>query len=161
MGTDQFVGWWSEGYPHFIQQFAHSAFDSDDDNVIDKEDVDRGAFKENGAFQQLGVKYFEEMYFDKINSDEYREVLKAMSQIDIETFESWISRKQIKDQLKKNDSIMKEATFNNAISALLKRKIIVPKPGSGGGRYRFPTASFGVWIRGYSQARIQTAASEK
>ncbi|MDP3791319.1 MAG: ATP-binding protein [Candidatus Omnitrophota bacterium] len=155
--AENWIGWWSEGFPHFVQQFAHSAFDTDIDNNIDENDVDKGAFKENGAFQQLGVKYFEEMYFDKINSDEYREVLKAMSQIDIEIKGSWISRQQIRDKLDKNEIKMKPTTFNNAVRTLLQRKIIVPKPGSKG-QYRFPTTSFGVWIRGYSQAKIQSAA---
>ncbi len=131
--AETWIGWWSEGFPHFIQQFAHSAFDTDSDNYVDKDDVNKGAFKENGAFQQLGVKYFEEMYFDKINSDEYQEILKAMSQIDIEIKGNWISRKQIKDQLEKNVIKMKEAAFDNAIRALLQRKIIVPKPGIRGG----------------------------
>lgn len=158
--AETWIGWWSEGLPHFIQQFAHSAFDTDTDNNIDEGDVNRGAFKENGAFQQLGVKYFEEMYFDKINSDEYREVLKAMSQIDLENKGNWVSKKQIKDQLEKNTIKMKQTTFDNAIRTFLKRKIIILKPGIKGGQYRFPTTSFGVWIRGYSQARIQSATLE-
>ncbi len=157
--AETWIGWWSEGFPHFIQQFAHSAFDTDSDNIIDEKDVNRGAFRENGAFQQLGVKYFEEMYFDKINSDEYREVLKAMSQIDIEIKGNWISKQQVKDKLEKNKIEMKQTTFNNAIRTLCQRKIIVPKSGSKG-MYRFPTTSFGVWIRGYSQAKIRSAALE-
>jgi len=54
----------TEGYPHFIQQFAYCAFDVDVDNNIDIDDVSKGAYAENGAFKRLGLKYFEKQYFD-------------------------------------------------------------------------------------------------
>src|SRR5690606_19583771 len=69
-----------EGYPHFLQEFAYKAFERDTDNLIDEEDVRKGAFGEHGALNQLGHKYFNELYFVKIGSDEYRRVLQAMSQ---------------------------------------------------------------------------------
>ena len=34
---------------------------------------------EHGAIQQLGLKYFEDLYFARIGSDEYRDVLRAMA----------------------------------------------------------------------------------
>lgn len=40
---------YSEGYPHFIQQFGYSAFDVDSDGVIDDRDVIAGAFGRGGA----------------------------------------------------------------------------------------------------------------
>jgi hypothetical protein len=80
----------SEGYPHFVQQFAYSAFAEDTDNVIDAEDVTRGAYKENGALTQLGNKYFNEMCHARISSEDYRRVLDAMAAHG----DSWIARKQ-------------------------------------------------------------------
>ena len=62
----------SEGYPHFLQQFAYSAFECDKDNVITDTDVLDGAMGEHGALQQLGIKYFQDLYFAQIFSDEYR-----------------------------------------------------------------------------------------
>src|SRR5262249_51980402 len=47
----------AEGYPHFIQQFAYCAFESDTDNHIDGEDVWNGAYGDHGALKQLGLKY--------------------------------------------------------------------------------------------------------
>jgi len=141
--AEEWISMFSEGYPHFIQQFAHSAFDQDSDNVIDKADVVKGAFRENGAFQQLGLKYFHELYFDKIGSDEYREVLRAMS----EHFDGWVSKEQIRRLTK-----LKESTLNNAITALKKRNIIIPREGKKGS-YRLPTKSFAVWIKAYTQGR--------
>ncbi len=144
--TPEAEGWistFSEGYPHFIQQFAYSAFEADNDNVIDEGDVIGGAFKENGAFQQLGLKYFHELYFDQIGSDEYREVLRAMS----EHLDGWVNKQQIRQSAR-----IKESTLNNAITALRGRNIIIQKEGKKG-VYRLPTKSFALWIRGYTQAK--------
>ncbi len=56
----------SQGYPHFIQEYAHAAFDADTDNSIDMADLTRGVYRENGALAQLGKKYFESMYLIKL-----------------------------------------------------------------------------------------------
>jgi type II secretory pathway predicted ATPase ExeA len=99
----------SEGYPHFVQQFAHSAFDTDDDNHIDVNDVSEGAYRENGAIAQLGKKYFDSMYFGRIGSDDYRTVLNTMAIHGDE----WLSRKQIITESK-----LKATTVSNALNAL-------------------------------------------
>ena len=140
----------SEGYPHFVQQFAFCAFDQDTDNNIDVRDVTVGALQsEKGAIQQLGLKYFHELYFDQIGSDEYRDVLKAMA----EHFDEWVSKEELRKGLKK----IKESTLNNAISALKKRHIMLPKPGQAG-VYRLPTRSFAVWINAFTKARQEGLA---
>jgi hypothetical protein len=43
------------------------------------DDVMDGAFDEGGASEQLGIRYFEDLYFEKIWSDEYRGVLRAIA----------------------------------------------------------------------------------
>jgi AAA ATPase-like protein len=129
----------SEGYPHFVQQFAYSAFEEDKDNSIDEADVSGGATRENGALDQLGEKYFQEMFFERINSNEYRAVLKAMAQS--ADPDGWCSKERIR-QL----TGLKETTLGNAIYTLKDREIILPKPGEKG-VYRLPTQSFGAWIR--------------
>lgn len=141
--AENMIAAFSEGYPQFIQQFSHSAFDADQDNSIDKGDFLKGAFRENGAFQQLGVKYFHELYFDQIGSDEYREVLRVMS----DHLDDWVS----KEQIRKTAGI-KESTLNNAIAALKKRNIILAQRGKAG-VYRLPSTSFAVWIKGFTQSR--------
>jgi hypothetical protein len=140
--AENMIAAFSEGYPQFIQQFAYSAFDADQDNTIDVKDFFTGAFKENGAFQQLGVKYFHDLYFDQIGSDEYREVLRAMS----DHLDDWVSKEEIRKAAK-----IKESTLNNAIAALKKRDIIIAKEGKSG-FYRLPSKSFAVWIKGYTQS---------
>jgi hypothetical protein len=134
----------SEGYPHFLQQFAYSAFDADKDNSIDVDDVLDGAFdSDHGALKQLGVKYFQDLYFDKIGADEYRAVLGAMA----ENFDNWVTKAEIRKKVQ-----IKESTLNNAISALKKRHIIIPKPGSAGA-YKLPNRSFAAWIRAFVRGK--------
>lgn len=129
----------AEGYPHFLQQFAYSAFDSDTDNTISDEDVLSGAFRENGAMEQLGRKFFSDLYFNKINSDEYRKVLKTMAKFG----DNWISRAQIIETSKLSDH-----TVSNALMALKDRNIIQASE-SVRGQYRLPTKSFATWINAY------------
>jgi hypothetical protein len=134
----------SEGYPHFVQQFAFCAFEEDADNNIELKDVQQGALHpDKGAIQQLGLKYFHELYFDQIGSDEYREVLHAMAG----NLDEWISKQELRKKLN-----IKQSTLDNAISALKKRRIILPKPGKAG-VYRLPTKSFAVWIKSFTRAR--------
>jgi hypothetical protein len=133
----------SEGYPHFLQQFAYCAFNEDTDNVIDIPDVNSGALhEEHGAIQQLGLKYFQDLYFAQINSDEYRGVLRAMAG----NLDGWTSKSEIRKAIQ-----IKEPTLNNAIRALKTRHIIIPKPGATG-VYRLPMKSFAVWIKAFTKA---------
>jgi len=140
----------SEGYPHFVQQFSFCAFEEDTDDNIDLRDVQQGALHpEKGAIQQLGLKYFHELYFDQIGSDEYRDVLRAMA----ENLDSWVSKAELRKKVG-----IKESTLTTAISALNKRHIILPKPGTAG-VYRLPTKSFAVWIKAFTRARQQVPGS--
>lgn len=133
----------SEGYPHFIQQFAYSAFDQDRDNTIDEADVLRGAFEqEGGAIQQLGIRYFEGLYFDQIWSDEYRRVLRAMS----DHMDGWVDKRTLR-----KETGLRDSTLANALTALKRRNIIVPQRGKKG-VYRLPTRSFAVWINAFTRA---------
>ena len=55
--TDEASTWisqFSDGYPHFIQQFAYCAFEMDTDKNIDRRDVVLGSFEKDGALHQLG-----------------------------------------------------------------------------------------------------------
>lgn len=139
--AEQLISMLSEGYPHFIQQFAYCAFEADTDNRIDGADVVKGAFGENGAFKQLGVKYFEGLYFDQISSPEYRRVLRAMA----EHGDDWVKRTTVQTA-----TGLKTSTLNNALNALKKRNIIQGKPGRTG-EYRLPSKTFAAWLRGFTR----------
>lgn len=133
----------SEGYPHFIQQYAYSAFEQDTDNKIDLDDLRHGLFKENGALHQLGMRYFEDMYTGEIYPNDYRTVLQVMAQHP----DQYVARKEIIEK-----SGLKSHTVNNAITAMRKKNIIVPQKGMRGS-YRLPSRSFAAWILAFKIAR--------
>jgi hypothetical protein len=135
----------SEGYPHFIQQFGYSAFDRDRDNVIDEKDVGDGAFDQHGAFEQIGNRYYRNDFYNKIQQESYRQVLRIMA----EDLDGWVSKQEIRKKFKGSTS-----TLNNAIKALRDRKIILSKEGELG-TYRLQHKGFAVWIR-YCAASPET-----
>ncbi len=126
----------SEGYPHFIQQFAYCAFEADRDNSLDATDVVEGAFSENGALAQLGHKYFNKMYFENVTSESYRSVLNAMARHGNE----WVNRKVLIEEANVGAFIV-----GNALRALTEREIII-QDSSRRGYYKLPTQSFATWI---------------
>ena len=131
----------SEGYPHFVQQFGYSSYAVDDDNLIDRADIETAAFSAGGAFDLLGDRYYKDMYFNKIKKDSYRQVLKIMS----EKWNDWISKKEISSQFKGRDT-----TLTNALRALADRNVILRKPGTRG-EYRLQWMGFAFWIKFFAE----------
>lgn len=109
-----------------------------------------GALRENGAIDQLGVKYFQGLYFEQIGSDDYRKVLEAMAT----HLDQWVGRAVI---LKETG--IKETTLNNALRALKDRNIIFASDRKKGD-YRLPTRSFAVWLRARAAVREKVGESE-
>jgi hypothetical protein len=127
----------SEGYPHFIQQFAYSAFEHNADEEISVEDVYDAAFKPGGAIDAIGSRYYESSFYDKIKSDEYRQVLEIMA----DKMNSWITKAEIRTKF-----LGDEFTLSNALQALTTRKIILKNPAKMG-EYRLQQRGFAIWIR--------------
>ncbi|WP_323158269.1 ATP-binding protein [Pseudomonas viridiflava] len=127
----------SEGYPHFIQQFAYSAFEQNADGEISIEDVLEGAFNEGGALDAIGSRYYESDYHSKIKSDEYRKVLSIMA----ENMSEWIKKSDIRAKFSGDDQ-----TLTDALRALTTRKIILKNP-SKIGEYRLQQRGFALWIK--------------
>jgi hypothetical protein len=127
----------SEGYPHFIQQFAYSAFDINDDGEISEHDVLAGAFLENGALDSIGRRYYASQYHEQIKSDEYREVLAIMA----ESMSSWVKKSEIRQKFTGSAQ-----TLTDALKALTTRKIIL-KNQSKLGEYRLQQRGFALWIK--------------
>jgi hypothetical protein len=126
----------SEGYPHFLQEFAYCAFEADSDDVIDREDVTSSLFSENGAFDQLGRKYFDQ-YYAAPDSDDYRTMLDCMAKHS----DDWVTRTEIIKESK-----LKAGTVDNGLRALKKANIIIANDMKSG-QYRLPTKSFAAWIK--------------
>ncbi|WP_339548390.1 ATP-binding protein [Pseudomonas sp. RA_35y_Pfl2_P32] len=127
----------SEGYPHFIQQFAHSAYEHNTDGEISADDVLEGAFKEGGALDSIGSRYYAADYHSKIKSDEYRQVLAIMA----ENMSDWIKKSEIREKFTGDDQ-----TLTDALKALTTRKIILKNP-SKMGEYRLQQRGFALWIK--------------
>lgn len=127
----------SEGYPHFIQQFAYSAFDVNADGEISDEDVLDAAFKTGGAIDAIGSRYYENAFYDRIKSDEYRQVLAIMA----EKMNAWVTKADIRKKFTGD-----ETTLSNALQALTSRKIIL-KNSSKIGEYRLQQRGFAIWIK--------------
>jgi len=81
----------SEGYPHLIQQFAYSAFEFNEDSEIDTGDVLDSTMNDGGAVDEIGKRYYRNDFYDRIKSDEYRQVLSIIA----ENMNSWIKKKEI------------------------------------------------------------------
>ncbi len=133
----------SEGYPHFIQQFAFSAFDVNTDGEISIDDVLDAAFKPGGAIDAIGSRYYESAFYDRIKSDEYRQVLSIMA----EKMNAWISKAEIRSKFTGDES-----TLSNALQALTTRKIILKNP-SRMAEYRLQQRGFALWIKLFGERR--------
>jgi hypothetical protein len=140
----EMISMFSEGYPHFLQEFAYCAFEADINYLIDREDFLASLFDENGAFDQLGAKYFDKPYAAP-GSDDYRKVLVAMSEFD----DQWVSRSEIISA-----SGLKPVTIDNALRALKAKDIIIPDE-TRAGYYRLPTRSFAAWINLRKKAGVE------
>jgi len=132
----------SEGFPHFLQQFCYSAFALDTDNVIDRDDVSKGAFGKYGAMELIGNRYYRHDFYDRIKEESYRHVLRIMA----DHLDSWVSKKDIRKRFKGNT-----ATLDSAIYALRKRHIIIPKEGARG-FYKLQNRGFAFWIKVYTSS---------
>lgn len=134
----------SEGYPHFIQQFGSSAFAADQDNNITVEDVVAGAFGQGGALELIGDRYYRDNFYNKIQAESYRQVLRIMA----DRLDGWITKKDIKKNFKGEES-----TLTNALKALRDREIILSKEGAPG-VYRLQHRGFAWWITMYTTERV-------
>lgn len=135
----------SEGYPHFIQQFGYSAFEANSDSVIDIGDINRGALGPRGAIEQIGNRYYRDDFYNKIQKDTYRQVLRIMANYQ----NDWVSKQEIRSKWPG-----KQGTLNNALHALKERKIILTKEGERG-VYRLQYRAFATWIKIYADANGQ------
>jgi hypothetical protein len=133
----------SEGYPHFVQQFGFSAFAADKDDIINEDDFAEGAFGKSGAMEQIGDRYYRDNFYNKIQQERYRQVLRIMA----DHLDSWVSKADIRGKFKG-----KTSTLDNALHALRERGIILSKEGERG-VYRLQHKGFALWMKLYTGDR--------
>jgi hypothetical protein len=130
----------SDGYPHFVQQFGFSAFAVDEDDVIDERDFREGAFGKQGAMEKIGDRYYRDDFYNKIQQESYRQVLRVMA----DHLDAWVTKADIRAKFKGKTTIL-----DNALHALRERGIILPKEGARG-VYRLQHKGFALWIKLYT-----------
>ncbi|MEN5425935.1 ATP-binding protein [Stenotrophomonas pennii] len=133
----------SEGYPHFIQQFAFSAFREARGAQIEFDDVINSTYAPNGAIETIGLKYYQSDFYNKIKSDEYRQVLKIMAA----RGNDWIRKSEIRAEFHGGDT-----KLTNALQALTSRRIILKDP-TKDGIYRLQQRGFALWIQHFGDGR--------
>lgn len=94
-----------------------------------------------GALELIGDRYYRDDFYNKIQQDSYRQVLRVMSN----RRDGWISKEEIRAGFKGDDG-----TLSNAIKALRDRHIILSKEGARG-VYRFQNRGFALWIKLYTR----------
>lgn len=142
----------AEGYPHFIQQFGYCAFALDDDGEITADDVFKSALGKRGGLEIIGDRYYRNDFYNKIQKESYRQVLRIMAEKD----DGWIAKPEIKEKFQG-----KESTLDNAIQALRERHIILSQEGQRG-VYRLQHRGFALWIKLYTadQTQLRQASLE-
>lgn len=113
---------------------------ADQDDIIDRDDVIKGAFGKAGALELIGDRYYRDDFYNKIQKDSYRQVLRIMG----DNLDGWVTKKEIRERFKGKDSVL-----SNAIKALRDRNIILSKEGTRG-VYRLQHKGFALWISVYT-----------
>lgn len=146
------IVYYSEGYPHFVQQIGSSVFLVNTDNIITVEDIKKGMFMPGGALDLIGDKYYKDLYYNRINVDSYRQILQIMAQ----KWDDWVSKKDIEKQFRG-----KPSALINGIKALRDRNIILSKSGAKG-QYRLQWKSFAFWIKTFTERpNSETSVDQK
>ena len=133
---------YSENYPHLIQELGFSSFLMSEDNEIKKEDVEKGLYGSEdyeGSINKLGQLFFRKMYNDIRKNESYKEVLRLMSDIGNGEKE-WTLRQEIMEKASK-----KRTSISAALSNLSNKKFLVKNPDKKG-EYKFYSKMFQVYI---------------
>ena len=131
----------SEGYPHFAQQIGFSTFEENNEIEISNDTASKAIFKDNGAIDLIGDRYYRDMYYNQIREDAYREILNIMS----ENAGGVTTRKDLREKFSKKDHIL-----DNGLRALKDRNIILPIQGRRG-QYELQWIGFGIWIKFFTK----------
>ena len=98
--------------------------------------------------EKIGDRYYRDDFYNKIQKDSYRQVLRIMA----DNENRWVTKKEIRSKFRGKDS-----TLDNAIHALRDRKIILSKEGVLG-VYRLQHRGFAFWMKWYTTDPLEIRA---
>ena len=127
----------SDGYPHFLQQLAASALETDTDGKISLDDAFNGAFGANGAIDQLGYSYFEGMFTVECTTDIERYVLNTLAK-DPDTFLNVV---EIADYLNEKQEEVSCALSRLIVVGIVERHDVQLET------YKVVSRAFATWIQ--------------
>ena len=138
----QEILFYSENYPHLIQEVGYSAFQVCQGREIKKPDIITGLegneFYE-GSIKKLGQLFFSKMYDTIRKNKNYREVLKIIADLSGRD-DKWVPRKDILQRSSK-----KRTSLGGAISDLTNKELIMKNPDKSG-EYKMYSKMFQVYI---------------
>ena len=117
-------------------------------DIIDDSDITKGSFGRRGALDLIGDRYYRNDFYNKIQKDIYRQVLRIMA----DDLDGWVTRQKISERFKGSGAIL-----NNAIKALRDRHIILSKEGERG-VCRLQHKGFAVWIKLYTKPTLENGS---
>lgn len=133
---------YSENYPHLIQELGYSSFKMSSGDKIMKEDVKAGLHGNElyeGSVKKLGKLFFSQMYATIRRNQNYKEVLKIIANLSGNK-NKWVSRKNILEKSSK-----KSTSLDVAMSDLTDKKLIIRNPDKAG-EYKMCSKMFQVYI---------------
>ena len=133
---------YSENYPHLIQELGYSSFKMSEGDKIVKENVKAGLYGNEfyeGSIKKLGKLFFSRMYNEIRKNQNYKEVLKVIANLSGNDHQ-WVSRKSILQKSSK-----KKTSLGVAISDLNNKNLIIKNPDKNG-EYKMHSKMFQVYI---------------
>jgi hypothetical protein len=133
---------YSENYPHLIQEIGYSAYEIAQADQIEEADVEAGihgtAFYP-GSIKRLGELFFTKMYDEIKKSENYRETLRLIAE-NSGLSHQWVNRQTLLEQFSK-----KKSSLDAILQQLLNKELIQRNPDKSG-EYRLVSKMFQVYI---------------
>jgi 20S proteasome alpha/beta subunit len=133
---------YSERFPHLLQEIGYSAYEVSAGAEVTTADVDTGVHgtdKFIGSISRLGELFFSKMYDEVRRSDNYRELLQMISNHSGPQL-NWVARQTLLDEFSK-----KKTSLDAYLQQLVAKKLIernIDKPGE----YRLVSTMFQIYL---------------
>ena len=130
---------YSDGYPCFIHEICYSAFEVNNDEILDRIDFINGIVGTSsvkGAIINIFDKHFRQRYTEDILSNSYRDILHILASFN----ENEIKSSEIQKKFKGNKN-----TCSTYLSRMVERGIIKKCEGKKG-YYCIPESMFKLWL---------------